>query len=215
MPSTAGSVILRAANHLNDSSQLVYTTPVLLPFLNMALDELEGELAVFGLSALKKTTVTIPVPANSPSIPAMPVDFVEPLSLRERISGSTDDWTPITEVSDIDPNMDNVPSIIQWTIRNVTIFINPPQVDREVVLDYVGGLTQASSAGTAIDIEASREYLGLVTARNAASDLGNSPSKAKTFDSRIERAQDRIIRRFLNNTQMAMGVRRRPYTGRR
>lgn len=216
MAITAGTAILQAAAHLNDASQLSYTTTVLLPFFNMAVQELEGELGVYGLSPLKKDSIPIDVPSGSLTIPQMPVDFVEAIRLLERPLDSSERWREVREVREVDDNLsiDLGSEILQWSIRNVTIRINPPSSSREVILEYIGGLTAATSDASAIDIEASRWFLGLVTAKNAARDLGNSPSKADSFEKDIIRARDRIIRRLHNNTQSVMGTRRRPYTGR-
>lgn len=216
MPSTAGTVMTRAAAHLNDANQLVYTSGVLLPFLNMALDELEEELAVFELSPLIEDSITIDVDIDDEVLPQMPVDFVEAITLLERPRDSTDRWVEVKEAKDIDENLgvNKVDTIIQWTARNVSIEINPPQTDREVLLKYIRGLVAASSAGTAVDIELSRRLLALLTARNAARDLGNSPGKADTYEKDISRARDRLTRRLQKNNQSVMGVRRLPYTGR-
>lgn len=216
MPSTAGTVITRAAAHLNDPSQLSYTTAVLLPFLNMAIDELGEELGVYELSPLKKDSITILIDSGDVQLDEMPVDFVEAIRLLERAQGSSDRWREVTEVAEIDDNfsVDTSTEILQWTIRNTTIRINPPSSDREVQLEYIHGLTEAGSADTAIDIEISRRFLALVTARNAARDLGNAPNKAASFEPDIDRARDRLTRRLQKNSQSTMGVRRRPYTGR-
>jgi hypothetical protein len=212
--STSGTVMSRAAAHLNDVNQLSYTSTVLLPFLNAALDELGEELSVYDLSPIWKDSIIIDVPAESLVIPQMPVGFFEAINLIERSEGS-ELWSPsIREVAFIDDNLTTAEGIVQWTVRGSQIFINPPQTDREVILDYVGGLTEATGDATAVDIEASRNFLSLVTARNAATDLGNAPTKGQMFESRIIRSRDRLIRRLLKNTQHTLGVRRRPYTGR-
>lgn len=215
MPSTAGTVMTRAAVHLNDAAQLVYSSAVLLPFLNMALDELEEEMGVFELSPLKKTSIVIDVPAESASLPQMPSDFVEAISLYERPLDSSENWAEVREVADIALNYTVQPqeSIVQWTIRNATLKINPPSADREVMLEYVGGLTPATATATAIDIESSRRFLALVTARNAARDAGNSPRKADSFEPDIARARDRLVRRMQKNSQASLGARRLPYRG--
>lgn len=217
MPSTAGTVMTRAASHLNDSAQIVYTSAVLLPYFNSALDELEQELAVFELTPLKIDSAEISVEIGDLSLDAMPTDFVEAISLVERPLNSDGLWVEVKEVSDIDNNLIAQPAeaVIQWTIRNTSILINPPSSDREVILKYVKGLTTASGAATIVDIETSRHFLALVTARNTATDNGNSPSKGATFEDRITRARDRLIRRLQKENQSVMGVRRRPYTGRR
>jgi hypothetical protein len=205
----------RAAAHLNDANQLVYTSTVLLPFFNMAVDELEGELGIYDLTPMKRESLVINVPANSNSLPSLPIDFVEAVELLERNAGSTDDWLTVNEVKDINPNNRTSDNINEWTIRGSSIFINPPTIARDTYLRYIAGLQQATGTGTVIDVESSRAFLALVTARNTARDLGNAPTKADSYSGAIALAKDRLIRRLQLNTQTVSGVRRLPYRGRR
>jgi hypothetical protein len=216
VPSTAGTVMTRSAAHLNDLSQLVYTSAVLLPFFNMALDELEEEMAVFELTPLKKESIIIDVPAGSQFLPQMPIDFVESVALFERNKGSQDIWAEVGEVVSIDRNYTDNPTqnIVEWTVRGPQVFINPPSAGREAQLSYIAGLAQATGEATALDIESSRRFLALLTARNAARDLGNSVTKADSYREDIIRARDRLIGRMQKNSQDVLGTRRRPYTGR-
>jgi|SRR5678815_1184277 len=213
MASTSGSVMLRAAAHLNDANQLVYTSDILLPMFNMALDELQEELAIYEIGEIKKTSIIILVPTGSKIIPQLPVDFLESISLIERRGGSEDEWLRVTEVRAIDPALDQ-PGVLQWAERMSLIEINPPSTNREVMLEYIASMSVAQGDDNALDIESSRRYLSLLTARNAARDLGNSMSKAQTYEPDIGRARDRLTRRLQKKSQNVMGVRRRPFRGR-
>lgn len=214
MPPTAGSVCLRAAMHLNDSSQLVYTTPVLIPYLAMAVDELEEELAVFEVTMMRKNSITIEVAAGALLLAQYPADYVEAIRMFERADGSSTDWMDVKEVLKVDQNYDTAQGIEYWSAENGLIRINPPTSARDVYLEYIAMMTEPTTSATAIDIPASRRFLGLVTARNAARDAGNSKTKADMFKEDIDRSRDRIVRRFQKNIQHVSGVRRRPYRGR-
>lgn len=214
MAKNAGSVTLRAAQHLNDSSQLVYTSAILLPFVNMALEELEEELQVYNVDPLRVESITILVAIGDTVLTQMPTDYIEAVALYERLQGSSDAWMPVRETDWVDVNLTESETILNWASRGGQIRITPPIGDREVQLKYLKGLTEATSTGTALDIAGSLRFLGLVTARNAARDLGNSINKANSYEPDIQRAKDRLVRR-LENEQQALGVRRRPYTGRR
>lgn len=213
MPPTAGSVCLRAAIHLNDSSQLVYTTPVLLPYLSMAIDELEEELAIYEVTMMRKNSIPISVAALAETLTQYPVDYVEAVRLFERAADSIA-WTEVKEVLKIDQNYTTGSMIEQWAQENGLIRINAPTSGRDVYLEYVAMMTEPTQSSTAIDIPASRRFLGLVTARNAARDAGNSITKANSFKEDIDRARDRVVRRFQKNIQNVSGVRRKPYRGR-
>lgn len=213
MASTSGSVMLRAAAHLNDADQLVYTSDILLPYFNMAIDELQEELAVYEIGEIKKTSVIILVPTGSKTLPQVPADFLESVSLIERRQGTQGDWTSVTEVRAIDPGLSNE-AILQWAERFSTIEINAPTSPRETLLEYIAAMTIAQGEDNLLDIESSRRFLALLTARNTARDAGNSATKAATYEPDIGRARDRLTRRLQKKSQNVMGVRRRPYRGR-
>lgn len=216
MPITAGSVLLRAANHLNDPNQLWYTSQLLMPFLNMALERFEEELGAHEISAYKKSSITILVDENEEELAQMPVDYVEAYALYERARGSGSEWSEIKEFSDISPalKVNKGTSVTQWACRNTKIFINPPSQQREVLIEYISTTTPASNDTTNIDIFASRRFLALETARCAARDMGNAPTKALTFEKDIEESLDNVIRRLQKADQGNLGVRRLPYRGR-
>lgn len=203
----------RAAAHLNDINQLVYDNIVLLPMLNMAIDELQEELGVYEIGEMKKESIIILIPLDSDLIPQLPIDFMESISILERPQGSSEDWTQVTEVVAIDPNL-KADRIMQWAERADRILINPPSTGRELLLEYIASMTIAEGEDGPINVETSRRLLALLTARNAARDLGNSPNKAATYDKDISRARDRLVRRLQKKSQETMGVRRLPYTGR-
>lgn len=216
MASTSGSIMQRAAAHLNDINQLVYNSDVLLPMLNMAIDELQEEIGVFEIVEMTKESVIILIPQGSGVLPQLPIDMLETISLLERNRGSQDDWRHVDEVLAIDPNLTNRPdtAVLQWTERADRVEINPPSTNREVLLNYVASMEIAEGEDGPINIESSRRYLALLTARNAARDLGNSKSKADTYEDDIKRARDRLVRRLQKKSQEIAGVRRLPYRGR-
>lgn len=216
MPTTAGSVMLRAANHLNDPNQLMFTNTVLLPFLNMALESLEEELGKHEISAFKKVSITIDVDAEDNQLTNLPVDFIEPISLHERNRDSSEDWVEVDEKAEIDSNLIVRPStqIIQWSRRNIGVYINPPSQDREVLLYYIAGITPALVAGTVIDIEGARRFLALDTARQASRDLGNSPTKSLSLEKDTDKALNNVITRLQKGDQGSLGTRRKAYRGR-
>lgn len=213
MPKTAGSVTLRAAQHLNDSSQLVYTSTILLPFVNMALEELEEELDVYDVNPLRNESIVIDVAQGDTVLTQMPTDYVEAVALFERADGSSDNWVEVKETDWVDVNLDESTTILNWAPRGGQIRITPPTQAREVMLKYLKGLTEATAVGTTLDIGGSLRFLGLATARAAARDLGNSVTKAASYDKDIAKAKDMLVRRLSNEGQ-GIGVRRRPFTGR-
>jgi len=182
----------------------------------MAVDELDQELAVYEVTPMRRESITIEVPAGSLLLPQYPVDYVETVRLFERLNNTSDQFAEVTERLAVSQSYIATPiqHITEWVSRNNLIYINPPSLAREVMLEFVAGLTTPATSGTAVDIESSRLYLGLVTARNAARDAGNSVSTANKWKEDIDRARDRVVRRLQKSVGTTGGVRRRAYRGR-
>lgn len=216
MPTTTGTVLTRAATHLNDPSQLVYTSSVLIPFLNSALWEVEEELAVYDVNPIKKDSATIDVAIAAATLAAFPADYISPVNVYERNRDSSDSWRLVPMAVDINKDLITQPAteILEWAPRGSALIFNPPTTEREVLLEYWKGLTVVTGTGQTIDIEETKNWLALLTARNAAMDAGNSPTKAASYEGRIITSKDRVVRRLQKLTQTAMGVRRQPFTGR-
>lgn len=181
----------------------------------MALEELEEELDVYDVAPLRNESIIILVAIGDTILTQMPTDYIEAVALFERVQGSSDYWTEVRETDWVDANLNNVSDmILNWAPRGGQIRITPPKSPREVQLKYLKGLTEAVSTGTTLDITGTLRFLGLVTARNAARDAGNSITKANSYERDISKAKDSLVRR-LSNEQQGLGVRRRPYQGRR
>lgn len=200
---------------LNDADQALWTDSVLLPYLSQAVLELSQLYRLNEIPTELRVGVTILVAIGDTSLSQLPVDMIEPISLKERTQGSTDYWSDnIDEVDDVDPTILTSQSIVQWAYRNEQIYINPPTTAREVRLLYMGDLTAISSTGSTIDDDNTKPYLAARTAQLAIKNGGNNPTKAEELNTDVEMNLDILISASVKNNQNSGSARRRPYKGR-
>lgn len=213
----ASEVLTHAAKvYLNDSAQVTWTNVVLLPMLTQAVLELEGVLRVNGIDYQRKVTaLPIDVAIDAVTLAQYPTDFISPIELRERADLSTGEWSdPITEVEDIDPNIQNETGIICWAFVNNLINFNPPQTAREILLTYTASLTSVTAVSSIIDIPQSKSYLAVKTAELAARNIGNNPTKADALVGKVGVEEDKLIAAMVKDDQGVGGTRRKGYRSR-
>lgn len=210
----ASEVTAQAAVLLNDASQGFWTNTVLIPCLTKANEELEMELEINQVPLLKqKSSPVTSVEIGDTQLDEYPTDFVEPIALYERVLSSSDDWVEVEEVEWVDPNNLTSSEIVEWAFRDNKIYINPPQTDREIYLDYVRKLTPLTATNSVVEIIQSKIWLAVRTAQIAALNIGHNKSKADSLQPEADIALDRLVRRLINNAQGVSGSRRQGFKG--
>lgn len=143
-PATAMAL---AASDMNDSAQTNYTMEALLPYFNMAVEELFQRMEENNIPITNKTSTILTVPAGITEIPfysttqtvVLPPDLIEPAGIWESNNdGNT--WTPMGKVEKIDPNIQynqNISSfsIYEWLGDKIKV----PQSTSDIIiqLDYI------------------------------------------------------------------------------
>lgn len=214
---TAAEVTQHAAKvYLNDAAQALFTDAVLLPYVAQAALEFEGHCRVNEIPLEVRVSNIVTVEIGDTELDEYPVDFIEPLSLKERPLGSSDSWSrDITEVQDVDPNAITSDSVNQWAFRNNKIYINPPTTDREIRLLYVGSLTAITTTGSTVDLISAKSFLAARAAQLCAKNGGNNPTKAAEMQPDVDEAKDLLIRGLVKNNQTSGAGRRGAYKGRK
>lgn len=96
-------VVMDAAAALcNDTVKERYSYVVQVPYLQQAIDKVTNDLINAQVSNLKEESAILSFPAgstliNEVSVPALPVDFLEPIMVEERRSGTTDTFVELDE----------------------------------------------------------------------------------------------------------------------
>jgi len=116
---------------LNDASLSIFTYSAQIPFLNMALDELQEEMELYNVSFTNQTAVIITIPTGIIGIgggngePDLPPNLVEPLDLFERTSGSQYSFIQMTKMDYLPVNQVPTAFLIYWSWESDTINFIP------------------------------------------------------------------------------------------
>src|SRR6266446_8169737 len=140
-------IALTVAGLMNDSSQSVYTNTVCLPFLNLALNELQELYELNGLPPTNETSAAITIPAGVSRLgfdttPALPSDLIEIQELWESNTG-LNQWTRVDKREFIPHYLENnttISSFLIYTWEHGRINLIPANQTNDLKIDYVGSL---------------------------------------------------------------------------
>lgn len=216
----ADEVMDRTASLLNDTEKTTYTYDAVLPYLNMAIDELQEELQENNMSPTIQTASYITLtagqnritPVESAVVPHYPFDLVEIQKVSERLAGSSDTFIMMRK-KDLLNVRPATSSLIEWAWIDQEIrFIDAgATTNREVKLDYVRQpLILAQNENSIIGVINARSYLSFKTASFCARYIGENPTRADSLDGNAGTALDRLLGIGAKGRQ-ATYTRRRPF----
>ena len=141
----ASTVLAKAATLMNDTARTIYTYPAVLPYLQLALQELQEHYELNNIPATQLTSSVINVPAgttqivfNGVGVPSLPNDLIEPQQLWERQAG-IDPFVPMSR-------RDYIPHQFEGTVtskfsffvwENNTIKFLPSNQNNDIKIDYI------------------------------------------------------------------------------
>jgi hypothetical protein len=232
---TAGQVMDRVANFLNDPNKTDYTYAVMLPYLNMAIDELSESMEESNSSISNQTSIVIVVPKGVwairhpqwivPGEPNYPDDLIEIQEIGERLSGTNDPFVRMTRV-EYQPGFPPQDALVQWAWEDQTIKFNnagtrsgPPSTqppsgaltEREIQLRYIRqGVPYVVDADSVITFVNARSYLSYKTAAYCAMFIGENESRAQMLEGHAEKALERATS-ISNKGRQNIMTRHRPF----
>lgn len=223
---TAGDVMDKAAALMNDAAKTSYTYAAQLPYLNMALDELQEAFQLNNIPLYNATTASIVVPVGTTSInavdgpgtgaaPNLPTDIVEIQGLYERLNGSTDPFIPMAQREFLPHSLDNLPTeaLQYWVYEGQRILFIGATTPRDVKMDYLKAIvTTDVTSATIIGVVAAKTFLYYRTAGLTSRFIGENPSRADQLDSFAILAMDRVTGIGVKGKQ-SIQTRRRPFMG--
>jgi len=212
--STLGDITTRAAALLNDSNQAIFSFITLKPFAQKAFEEMVLELDSHQVTVEFKTQAAIPVAVStSPTVLTLPIDFLYPERLEERLSGSGDGYDRMTERS-FETNITAVNSLRYFAWYGDQIHLPPSTTAREVLLYYVKFFTTPDLTGDPILVDNRvKLYLEARTAAIAAAMILQDDGRAEALSTDADRWLDKVIR-IMVRTRQGVAARRRPYGSR-
>jgi hypothetical protein len=209
---TAADVMLRAAILLNDPEQTDYTTAVLIPYVNMAAEELQEHLEEANAAGSNFVSEPITVPIGMNRIPP-PVNLVELIEVSERSKGATGEpFLRMSRHEFVDAFPPNN-SLLVWAWQDQMIRFNPngALTVREVQLKYTGQIiVRPGDVNSQITLINSVSYLAYKTAALCAQFIGENESRAELLERKAELALERMLG-IENKGRQQIMTRHRPF----
>lgn len=215
---TGADVFKRVRFLLNDNAITYFTDTVLLDPVNIALDDLRGELADNNIpisntaSAIIKITAGMSV-LNPSSTPPIPVNLIEIQEILERPWGASGNFSPVKRYEYIPAGMERSNELLYWSWQNESIHFVPANSDREIQINYISQeLPDIIGPASNINMIRSLPFLAYRSAALAAENLGEDPERAAQLNQNAGRELDKLMNLSVKGKQV-MPVRRRPFIG--
>lgn len=218
--SYALSVVMNSsAALLNDPAKTDYTFAAQLPYLRIALLELQEQFELNNIPVTNETSAGITVDAGVKVIgfnttPALPSDLIEIQQIWERLDGSSEPFIPMTRFEFLPHYLEGEPvsELIYWSwIKQELRFIGAT-TDREIKLDYISSLFSPNTADetTIITVINTQTFLTYRNAALCAEFIGENPSRAQALNVDAGMAMDRALG-IPTKGKQSIAIRRRPF----
>jgi len=218
---TYADVTAMVASLMNDTARAVYTNTAILPYLNMALDELQEIFEHNNVPKTNTTSAVITVPAGDTQVPfrtspdpKLPTDLIEIQQLWEAPEDQ-EQFIPMQRVEFLghfDENLE-LNQFLVWAWMGQAIRLHPANQDIDLKIDYVANIFSPLVIGniaTDLPLVNSKTYLGYHTAALCAMFIGENQSRSESLEAL---AQEALARTLGINTKGRQGIvtRRRPF----
>ena len=211
----ASAVMTEAGALLNDPSLVTYTYVVQLPFLRIAMKNLESAMLENGLSQLDTKSATLAITAvtgiaiTAASAPALPTDLLLPISLEERQTGSGTLFAPMFEREEV-PVRDQGLSLVDWVWEEDGIKLVGALVATDVRITYQKSMTLITASGDTIPYLGAGLFLSSKVAALCALIIGRNQERAGELNGIAEVELRKYINAHVKEAQ-DFPVRRQPY----
>lgn len=195
MPSFTGTAVADEARVLlNNTAATLYTNTALLPIINKVLDDLLLDLLEVNAPVLIRTATAVAVAALATSITPSSVNarFVEPISLSERPTGFTGQYSPMIEKRFIPDETQN-DRLRYWAWTNETIELLGATSANQVLIRYTALLPNLAAIGDSITITGAKSYMAAKTAAIASWSIGQNPTNADVMNTLAAKERDKLL----------------------
>ena len=215
----ASTVMNDAAALMNDNARQVYTYTAQIPYLRIAMNELQEKYQLNGISSTEKSSAVIPVDAgeteivfNGTTTPSLPDDLIEPLELWER-NRNIDPFISMTKREFLPHYMEGAPTsqFVWWVWQDNKIIFLPSTADNDIKIDYLKDLfAQLVDENSIINVINARTFLEYRTAGLMAEFIERNMTSANSMNAYASLALDRALGIGVKGKQ-AIQTRRRPF----
>lgn len=197
----ASEVMDSAAAVMNDVNKTVYDYDTQLPYLRLALQELQEVFELNSLPVTEHSSQAIPIGANVTDLEfnaigqtRLPDNLIEIQGIHE---WSNSFWSPLSRSSYV------------W--KGSKLYLQESNIAREIKIDYIGSLfPKFVREDTIIGVQNGFGYLSYKTAELIADQIEHNMERAQTNGGRALAALDRISGITIKAKQNIM-ARRRPF----
>ena len=219
---TAATVMNAAAARLNDVSRTIYTYTLQIPYLNIALLELQEHYEANNAPVTDTTSAIINVPSASAGIVTigfsgtagriLPSDLIEPKVVWESPEG-LDQWTRMTRL-DYLPEWQlqgQINQLVNYQWATNAIKVIAANADNDLKLDYVRSLfTTVTASGDALNVINSQSFLSNRTASLMAHDIEENEQRSNDLYNDALKGLDRSLT-ITTKGRQRITTRRRPF----
>lgn len=219
----ASDVMDATAAAMNDPSKTHYTYAKQMPYLNMALRELQEFFELNEIPVTTKKSAVIEVPDGTTEIgfspdppiadtPYLPDDLIEPKVLWES-TVDTDTYTPMTKVDFLPQSLAGVETsqfgIYVWQEQKIKVLA--ANIDIDLKMDYIASLfTTVDDEDTVINVLNSLSFLSYRTAGLMCEMISRDQVGADKNNNNAGLGLDRVIGIGTKGRQ-AITIRHRPF----
>lgn len=220
MPSPA-EIIDMVASLQNDTAQTVYTDAACLPYLNMALDELQEIFEHNNVPVTNEVSATLVVPAGTLRIaftgttPVLPTGLIDIQQVWESQSGQ-DQWVPVKRKEFLSPSLQtaDVSAFGYWAWIGQEIKLPNTNRINDLKLDYIKKIFTLpiliADVGVDLPIINAKMFLGYKTAGLCSFFIGENETRAAVLDGQAQEAINRTLG-ISSKGRQAIVTRRRPF----
>ena len=215
----AGTVMDAAASLLNDTAKTNYGYTVQVPYLNIALQELQEHFEQHNVSCTDIVSAVIAMNAGATTIsynavgqPKLPDDLIEPQQLWESQRGQYN-WFPMARKNFLPHYLEQVNTnmFVIYVWQNNQIIVLPATQDNDIKMDYTRNLfSPVVDQSSIINVVNGQIFLEYRTAALMAEFIERNITSAQALNQYAILALDRVTGISVKGKQK-ITTRRRPF----
>lgn len=218
----AGTVMNMSASLNNDTARSVYTYAVQVPYLNLALQELEEYFQLHGVSVVEETSAIIAVNAGAtaivyggnPAIPGtalrLPDDLIEIQEVWESNRGQ-DSFGRMQRVEYLHKNTTPTSQFGEYAWQGQQLRFSPSNQNNDIKIDYIRRLfLPVVDETSAITVVNAKTFLQYRTGALCAFFIGEDKTRHDSLNGFASLGLDRATGITVKGKQ-TMQTRRRPF----
>ncbi len=207
----ASEVMNASSSLMNDTARSVYTYTAQLPYLRMAMDELQEYFQLHDISVTQLTSIVILIPSGTTSVNG-PSDMIKPQIVWERASG-INPFVKMTRKEYLPHYLEGTSfsQFIYYVWQNQTIQFISANRANDLKIDYIRQLfTNIVDENTQINLINAKTFLEYRTASLCAEFIERNLTSAQALNNYAILALDRTTGISIKGKQN-ISTRRRPF----